>query len=319
MLIRPVQDTPGDIAAVRSLILNSFTDPGAPGGAPDAARIARLDQTVRHLIVTDPGGSWIAEADGPALAATPDGGAAGEGQPPGAEPARRVVGAAQALVREGTWGLALLAVVPGAQGDGIGGALLRHAVHHGRGTLRGLICVSTHPAATRVYRRYGFDLHPAMRLQGPLDRARLGSPELPADGGPAVEGNSSHRDLLDSVDRRLRGGAHGPDHELLLRHFRLVVADDLAGSGYCYVREDGDRAMVELLAATSRRVATRVLSSALLRLPEGTEVTVGRLTAEQQWALDVGFAAGLTLAPDGFVGVRGMRAPAPYIPSGAFL
>lgn len=59
-------------------------------------------------------------------------------------------------------------------------------------------------------------------------------------------------DLLDSVDRRLRGGAHGADHTHLLRDFPLLVCDDLAGSGYCYFDPGGK---IELLAATSRRLA----------------------------------------------------------------
>jgi hypothetical protein len=150
-----------------------------------------------------------------------------------------------------------------------------------------------------------------MRLRGTVDKARLAAPD-----GAVHEGSAKHRDMMDSVDRRTRGGAHGPDHEELLRHYGLFVVDDLAGSGYCYVEADGK---VQLLAATSRRLAKRLLTAALLSLPEGTEAKVGNLTAEQEWAVDVGLAAGLELSNAGYLCLRGMRPPTPYIPSGLFL
>ena len=70
-----------------------------PGGVrPEVA--ARERGRTRHLARTDPGGCWIAqdEAAGP-------------------------VGAVLSSRREGTWGMSLLAVAPGAQGKGVGKAL----------------------------------------------------------------------------------------------------------------------------------------------------------------------------------------------------
>ncbi|WP_149563022.1 GNAT family N-acetyltransferase [Streptomyces cacaoi] len=293
MLLRPARDTEEDAETVHALATASFGDSHTlkgepPQGPPSAERAARFREKFRHLAGTDPAGSWIAEDE------------------PG-----NAVGAAQSHIREGTWGLALLVVLPGAQGKGVGGALLQRTLEYGRGCLRGLICCSRHPAAARSYRRAGFELHPTIRMRGVVDRARL-----PAPDGPVVAGTPRDRDLLDSVDRRLRGGAHGPDHAFLMRRCRLVVADDLAGSGYCYFREDGT---VETLAATSRRLATRVLTAALLGLDEGVTAEIQDVTAAQQWAVDVGLDAGLALRAEGFVCVRGMRPPSPYIPSGAFL
>lgn len=293
MLLRPARESDEDAEAVRRLAEASFAGSAAAKGEaplpePGPQQAARRRERVRHLIRTDPDGSWLAaDADG------------------------RPVGAAQSLIREGTWGLALLAVLPEAQGKGVGTALLERTLQYGRACLRGIVVGSRHPMAARAYRRAGFDLHPAMRLHGTVGRAGLADPD-----GPAVVGSAAHRDLMDSVDRRLRGGAHGPDHEYLLRHRRLFVADDLAGSGYCYLDDDG---RVELLAATSRRLATRLLTVALLSLPEGSTATVHGLTAEQQWALDVGMAAGLEVTTGGYVCLRGMRPPSPYIPSGGFL
>ncbi|GAB2833729.1 GNAT family N-acetyltransferase [Streptomyces daliensis] len=294
MLLRPVHDTEEDAEAVRALMRAAFAAPSTGPGdarpvpAPSPEREARGREKVRHLVRTSPGGSWLAE-----------------------DAAGRPVGAAQAVLREGTWGLALLVVLPEARGKGVGGTLLSRARELGRHCLRGIICCSTHPAAARAYRRAGFTLHPTMRLHGTLDPSRLAAPDK-----PAVVGSAAHRDLMDSVDRRLRGGAHGPDHEFLVRHCRLFVSDDLAGSGYCYLTPEGK---VELLAATSRRLATRLLTTALLSLPEGAEATVHDLTAEQQWAVDVGLAAGLGLTTAGWVCLRGMRPPSPYVPSGSFL
>ncbi|QPP09273.1 GNAT family N-acetyltransferase [Streptomyces bathyalis] len=315
MLLQPVRDTEEDAEAVRQLAEASFAashgadsgtaGAGAPhgqkpspaplvpvrtahGAGPDPGQPARSRERIRHLARTDPGGSWVAaDADG------------------------RPVGAAQSLIREGTWALALLAVLPEAQGKGVGTALLERTMRYGRACLRGIISCSRHPVAARTYRKAGFELHPAMRLHGTVDGARLAAPD-----GPVIVGSPAQRDLMDSVDRRLRGGAHGVDHEFLLRHHRVFVSDDLAGSGYCYLRENG---RVELLAATSRRHATRLLTTALLSLPEGTRASVHDLTADQQWAVDVGLAAGLELTTAGYLCLRGMRPPSPYIPSGGFL
>ncbi|GAA1886159.1 GNAT family N-acetyltransferase [Streptantibioticus ferralitis] len=288
MLLRPVRDTADDADAVQAVTAASFGGSRVLAGVGwPPEQVARLRGRARYLARTDPGGCWLAE-----------------------DPVGGPVGVALSLKREFLWGLSLLAVVPAAQGKGVGAALLARAMGYGRGCLRGLVCGTRHPIAARVYRRAGFTLHPAMCLKGVVDPARLDAPD-----GAVHEGTPRHRDLMDSVDRRTRGGAHGPDHEELLGGCRLFVADDLAGSGYCYL--DGGK--VELLAATSRRLATRLLTAALLAVPEGGAARVPHLTADQQWALDVGLAAGLELSNSGYLCLRGMRPPAPYVPSDAFL
>jgi GNAT superfamily N-acetyltransferase len=308
VILRPVRDDEEDAEVVRQISAAAFGAPrelygagsgarfkagyGAVWGTPDAGsggwpaeRIARHHGRIRHLARTDPGGCWLIEdqAAGP-------------------------VGAVLSYRREGTWALSLLAVVPGAQGKGVGKALLARALMHGRACLRGVVCVPDDPVAARTFRRAGFHLHPTMRLSGLADPVRLAPPD-----GPVHQGTERHRDLMDSVDRRTRGGAHRADHEELLRHYRLFVVDDLAGSGYCYTR--GGR--VELLAATSRRLATRLLTTALLAAPPGEPVRVEHVMAEAQWAVDVGVAAGLEIACSGFVALRGMRPPELALPSRA--
>lgn len=290
MIIRQLQDTPADAAAVESVSRAAFRQlAGRPQEDPPDPdeRVRQLARTV-HLIRHDPGGCWIAEQDG------------------------RAVGVALALRREGVWALSLFAVVPEAQGRGVGRLLLERAAEYGRGCLRGMLCASADPAAARRYRQAGFTLHPAMRLTGTVDRAGLVDP----GDIPVHPGNATHLHLLDSVDRSLRGAAHGVDHTFMLAHYdELLIADTFAGSGYCY-RKDGS---VKLLAATSKRIATRLLREALARVPDGAPALVESLTAEQEWAVDVGLEVGLSLSTEGYVAVRGMRPPAPYVPSSAFL
>jgi GNAT superfamily N-acetyltransferase len=292
MLLRPIHDSASDARAVREVSSAAFAamEDELGGVAPPwtPARIARAEAKTRHLAVTDPGGCWIAE----------DGG--------------RVVGAALALRREGLWGLSLYCVLPSAQGKGLGRLLLDHVAAYGRGCLRGMIVASPDPRAARRYHAAGFQLHPTMMFTGQVDRAAL--PGM--DGIPVHLGDASHRPLLDSVDRHVRGGAHGPDHEQLLRTMEeLLVVDTLAGSGYCY--RDGGR--IILLAATSRRLASRLLTEALLRIPVGTEATVSNATGEQDWAVDACLTAGLSVSTRGYLALRGMRPPSPYLPSGAYL
>ncbi|MFH8380845.1 GNAT family N-acetyltransferase [Kitasatospora sp. NPDC018058] len=286
MIIRQVRDTAEDAEVVQELSSAAFAEPTAAPAPPEPTPL-QLART-RHLASTDPGGCWLAESDGQA------------------------VGVVLSMRREGLWTPSLFAVRPSARGKGVGRLLLERATAHARGCLRGMVCASSSPAAARRYRLAGFTLHPAMRLTGRVDRQGLIDP----GDIPVHRGNITHLHLLDSVDRRLRGSAHGPDHELMLGHFEeLLIADALAGSGYCY-RDGGT---VRLLAATSKRIAARLLREALARVPDGVEARVDYLTAEQEWALDVGLEVGLTPRTRGFVGVRGMRPPSPYLPNGAFL
>ncbi|MEU9126733.1 GNAT family N-acetyltransferase [Kitasatospora sp. NPDC048540] len=290
MILRQLRDGAADAQAVDDLAGAAFghlhrSHPAPPGRpAPAVQRLAR----VRHLARTDPRGCWVAERDG------------------------AVLGAALSLRREGVWILALFAVAPEAQGQGVGRLLLERTAAYGRGCLRGMLCASPAPAAAVHYRRAGLTLHPAMTLSGTVDRAGL----LDPGDIPVHPGNAGHRHLLDSVDRRVRGAAHGPDHDFMLGHYdELLIADSLAGSGYCY-RDGG---AVKLLAATSKRIAGRLLREALARVPDGRRAQVEFLTAEQEWAVDIGLEVGLTLGTRGYVALRGMRPPMPYIPSGGFL
>jgi GNAT superfamily N-acetyltransferase len=244
------------------------------------------EQRTRHFLETDPGGSWVAEADA------------------------EMVGFATSYVRELMWILASFAVRPGLQGTGIGSRLLEAAAAHGRGCLRAMLAASNDPKAVRRYRLAGFSLHPQMLLAG----------RVPRDALPVVdrvrEGTPADFDLMDSVDRRTRGAAHGPDHEVLHRLFRLVVVDHSTGSGYVYVTATGSPV---LLAATNRRTATALAWEALAGSDPEVPIDVGHITAANEWMIDVGLAARMEVHQRGYLALRHMRPPTPYIHHGTFL
>jgi GNAT superfamily N-acetyltransferase len=289
--IRPMRED--DLAAAERLSdevfhdLDSRTHPRElpVPGRRTPERSAAWQVRTAHILAGDPGGCWVAE-DG-----------------------RGMLGFATSYNRELTWVLATYVVRSDAQGLGLGKALLAAAMHHGRGCLRGMLSASVDPAAVRRYRLAGFSLHPQMLLTGTLDRSALPVVEK------VREGTAGDVELMDSVDRRARGSAHGRDHEALLREFRVVVSDSSTGSGYAYLNGQGT---VQLLAATNRRTATRLLWEALAST-QGDEASVHHVTAANEWALDVGFAVRLSPYPAGYLALRGMRPPVPYLHHGVFL
>jgi hypothetical protein len=90
-----------------------------------------------------------------------------------------------------------------------------------------------------------------------------------------------------------------------------VVSDSSTGQGYAYL-DNG----TALLAATDRRTAARLLWEAIA---SSDDVLVGHITPENSWAVDVGLAAGLALDQAGYLALRHMRPPAPYLAHGALM
>ena len=260
---------------------------GWPDPVPrDATRGSAWVERTTHLLVTDPEGCWVAEADG------------------------ELVGAAVSYTRELLWLLASYVVRPGLQGQGIGTQLLAASLHHGRGCLRGMLAASPDPKAVRHYRLAGFALHPQMVLWGAVRRDAIPVVERVRDGSPG------DFDLLDSVDRRTRGAAHGADHEVLARQFHLLVTDRSTGSGYAYVDDSGSPALV---ASTNRRTATDLTWAALAASNPDVPVEIAHVTAANQWVIDVGMAARLELHQRGYLALRNLAPPAPYLHHGSFL
>jgi GNAT superfamily N-acetyltransferase len=242
---------------------------------------------VQHILDHDPGGCWVAES------------------------ASGLVGVAVSMRRDLTWVLATYAVRPAFQGHGLGRQLLEAALSHGRGCLRGMIAASADPRAARRYRQAGFRLHPTMSLAGVVDRAAIPVVER------VREGSSGDVDLMNSVDRQVRDAAHGVDHELLASTYRLLVVDRSTGSGYAYCTPGGGDPY--LVAATNRRTAAALLWEVLAGAADGDEVDVSLVTDVNEWALDVGMAAGLSLRCSGYLALRHMKPPGPYLPSPHFL
>ncbi len=290
--VRPM--TAADVPAVERLTAEACLDAAVRTrrvGWPEPERRTEQDSTmwrrrVEHLVHTDPRGCWVAEDTS------------------------GVLGTAVSSRRELTWLLASYAVRPGLQGRGVGRQLLEASLGYGAGCLRGMLASSDDPLALRRYRLAGLTLHPSMLLRGTVLRAAIPIVER------VREGSVGDVDLMDSVDRRVRGAAHGPDHVLLAGLYRLVVVDRPTGSGYAYVAPGGG---TYLLAATNRRTATSLLWEALAASSPDEPVTVRHLTAVNEWAVDVGMAARLQLWTDGYLGLRGMKPPAPYLHSGQLL
>ena len=241
---------------------------------------------MQHLLHHDPGGCWVAE-DGTGL-----------------------IGVAVALKRDLTWILASYAVRPGLQGRGVGKQLLDASLDYGSGCLRGMIASSSDPKAVRRYLLAGFTMHPTMSLTGHIRRDLLPVVERVRDG------STSDIDLMNSVDRRVRDCAHGADHELLATMYRLVVVDRSTGSGYAYIEAGGGP---YLLAATNRRTATELLWETLAASSPDEPCEIGHLSPVNEWAVHVGIVARLDLRTSGYLGLRGMKPPLPYLPSPHFL
>jgi GNAT superfamily N-acetyltransferase len=275
---------PDDAAVVDELARSIW---GGESAEPPQATRARGLARIRHLVETDPGGAWVAEAGG-ALA-----------------------GAALALVRDGIWGLSLLIVAPDQQRRGAGLRLLEATLAHAAGTRGGMIVSSEHPGAMRSYVRAGFTLHPCVSAAGVVVQERI-----PADVGRVVDAGHDGIAAADAIGRAVRGAGHGRDLPVALDHgARLLLLDDRA---FAVTAVAGTK--VYLLGARDEQAARTVLWAALASAGPGATVDVDVLTAHQQWAIETCLDAGLAFSPAGPLFVRGALGPlAPYLPSGAFL
>jgi GNAT superfamily N-acetyltransferase len=292
VVIRPMRHDDVSAAERLSDAAYSMVDrETAPRDAPEPpsrtpALASQWITRTTHLLGTDPRGCWVAERDG------------------------ELAGFAVSFRRELLWLLASYAVRPDLRGTGIGRNLLDAALAYSRGCLRGMLAASDDPRAYRRYRLAGFTMHPELRLQGVVDRSVLPVVEHVREGTP------SDFDQMDSIDRQRRDAAHGVDHPLLASLFRLVVTDDTTGSGYAYLDATGEP---RLLAATNRRTAMRLLWEALAATTPGVEVAVRHVTAANEWAVDVGLEARLSVRTEGYLGLRSMRPPMPYLHHGSLL
>lgn len=257
---------------------------GPPARRRGEAGSARWIRRTATMLASDPGGCWAAEVDG------------------------EVVGFATSARRDDLWLLATFAVRPGLQGQGVGARLLEAAQAHGADCSRAMLSASVDPKALRRYHRAGFTFHPQMLLRGVPDLAGLRG-----DGHAVTDGDAGDQAWMDDLDRALRGAPHGADHPALRDHLRLRVAEGAAG--YVYV-SDGSPL---LLAARDEATARALLVDAVGLAEPGAQVEITHATSANTWAVDVGLRVGLTLDTYGYLALRGMEPPTPYLHHGAVL
>jgi hypothetical protein len=102
----------------------------------------------------------------------------------------------------------------------------------------------------------------------------------------------------------------------MLVDFELRVLERGGSRGYAYLHAQGGP---YLLAATDPATAQRLLWAALADADPTTPIGYHNLTAQQQWAIDVGLQAGMEIHTGGYLALRAKEPPTPYIPSGHFL
>lgn len=295
MTPRPMSDA--DIDAVDTLARATFDELGARLGLDDPSRDERADADrsrsrtrLAHLQRHHGDGCWVIDApDGTGLAA-----------------------AALALRHERFWGLSLLVVDPAHQGRGAGTAVLGAALSSAQGCDRRMVVSSPDPLALRTYARAGFALHPALRVQGPVDRARL-----PAGADRGVrEGRADDREWIDDLDRRRRGAPHGGDLDAMLAHGeRLLVAERGRARGYAVTARGAVGVLAAEHVACARALAWRIVAES----DPGHDTGVAFATGAHQWLVGFAIDAGLPLQTRGAIGMVGLAPTATYLPSGAWL
>ena len=145
VVIRPMreEDVVGADRVCLDVLYTTFS------GEEEAVRAARQHARIRHLLDTDPGGSWVAEHDG------------------------RVAGVGLALIREGVWGFSLFGVAQELQGTRRRSrSCSRAAGTYGAGARGHLILSSTNPQAMGIYAHTGLPIRPCVAAAGIPDVSR---------------------------------------------------------------------------------------------------------------------------------------------------
>jgi ribosomal protein S18 acetylase RimI-like enzyme len=269
-----------DVAEVAAVAAASFEiDISLPSAAE------RFRERIAHLIRTDPDGAFVAVRGG------------------------RIVGAAEAMVRERLWCLSLLAVAPSQQSAGAGRALMERALRYGNGTTAGLIVGSNDPRALRLYGQAGFSLRPTFEASGPLDRRRLPRPD------PGVrEDTAPDLEALGPLCREIRGAPYTHELELALGQGGQLLR--MRDRGFAVAHPAFG---LWLLVARDDEAATALLWSALGSIGELERPCLRWVTGDQEWAIRVAIEARLRLSATGALCVRGRPGLLrPFVPSGPF-
>jgi GNAT superfamily N-acetyltransferase len=214
---------------------------------------------------------------------------------------------ALAVVREGIWVLATLAVHPGGQSGGAGRQVIEAAHAAGEGCHGWLIGATEDPRAWRLYHSLGLAIRPAIGASGKLDRALI--PALPQ----VRDGDAGDLEECAAIDREIRGGARTRDLEALLADGDPLYRTD---GGFAL----GFRGTVLTLAARTEEEATALLWRVWADTPDGREAGSLWIDARQAWAVSAALSARLSLKPDGPYFTGGRLGPlTPWIPHSALL
>jgi hypothetical protein len=216
-----------------------------------------------------------------------------------------MLGFATSVRREKLWILSTFTVRPSAQGKGTGKTLLNRALEHGLDWDRGMFESSGDQLALRRYHAAGFALYPQMYFEGTIDRA-----VIPAVTG-IIAGTPADWEWMDDLDRELRGAPHGPDHQSLLDMGRLLISDTRDGYAYCTPSSPA------LVTARDEETASRLLRESLASI-EG-KTALPHVTSFNMWAADIALRARLSMHHLGYLALRNMPPPAPYLHNGLVL
>ena len=203
------RDTAGHLAKTRG-----WAAMQRPADPPERFLAFRAS-VLRH----DPGGFWVAEADGD------------------------LVGFGIAVQREHVWYLAALHVRPAYQSKGVGAEIIRRALAAAKpDSLLTVGADARNPVSNALYGRFGMFPHMALlELSGP---ATPGATDILRPGAPDAGD-------LDAIDRATLGVARPEDHEFWASvsslHAYAVVRDGRS-VGYAYVQADGAIGAIAVLA-----------------------------------------------------------------------
>jgi GNAT superfamily N-acetyltransferase len=276
-----------DVDAAMAVVNAANADQVARGVVPQppprtAAQTAANHRAHVRFVERDSPGAWVALREG------------------------SIVGMAEAIRRDGFWGLSMLFVRPEDQSRGVGRALLGATLGYAEGAAIRMIQSSPDPRAMRRYAQVGLAMHPTAEISGSPDRK-----SIPV-GLPGRHGDADDLELVASVEAAL-GRSRSEDVAFGLE----------AGNRLDVVETDGRRGWMLwqsgrllMLGATDEETAAILLWRYVGQT--GDNAAVFGLTAAQNWAFDVAHQARLSLRVDGAMFVAGMAIPGPWIPSGWF-
>ena len=235
----------------------------------------------RSAIAHDPGGFWVAEADG------------------------RLVGFGIAVAREHVWYLAALHVRPAFQSHGVGTEIVRRCLEVApRHALLTVGADARNPVSNALYGRFGMFAEQALlEMSGPVWSE-------PTPGAVSLRPGLPNAEALDALDRATLAAARPEDHAFWSTTPNLhafAVVREGADVGYAYVQADGAIGPIavarpdDLPAAMDHAVAAAAsfgATAARVRIPGVARTTVSSLL-DRRWRYGDAVTLVLTSAPWG--------------------